>query len=824
MKRIQSNLLLKQNNYKSYFRFCYNNNNVFKIKNNNNYKYVISKTKIKDHKLNQIVDFISLSNDIKDSNIVENYSNKDILNLIQIYKKYNNIILDDSSYTNYLKQQKINLNTKYLSLSNIIHYMTIENELCSILDKSSLIAEKFNADKETNNYFNLNNKHNRYITSKFGINKMDYSYNSRTDFNNKINVNYIENSQPFMYKINNLSELESSESDDQLKNNVIIKIIEDNNSIDDNNKFTEFLFYNMEYKIDDILFIKLLQNKINIISNLTTTKDLDSFLFEEYITLLINLRTLSTDTVKYIIENIYKNSTFSNILYDFYQELNSLDYYNKLNEIKEIEFNKILKNDKYKTEKIKYYNFKEHELKQKYLSNNKKLINFYYNSNNIFNLIEIFNRLSFIKAKKINIFKAPNNKDDNNNTNTNEIGNRKEDSIYYQYSDVNSNENSLDKEYKYKKGLNNSLDKTESYFNNINKEFDKIFYNEINIDNSLFLDIIKFNFFISKLSFSKSNNVGYFLKLCNIIDLIDEFLKHINKNVKNKINIDSKKTDFIKDIIINNLSIDILLDNMIIFYVYIINNYENKSNYIEQDLYFLRYNTLLTNIYKLSNIISIIIDNELIKDNVLNKEGLNILKEDSYSLIDLKISFIDNNILYKKLESLFLLTINIVNIKNYFNKLCSLDDLISLCNFILSNVYNSMFKDKNTLLFGIISFVCYNTINHLNNRLDTIDIENDVLEIFLFVNKIYSYLYYKYNILELDIIKEFKETIQNTIYNNINIHYKIVSKTNFKLTLFESIIQASKDLAYDNKIPLLDMEFIIYLVEFVKLSKQIDNL
>ena len=74
----------------------------------------------------------------------------------------------------------------------------------------------------------------------------------------------------------------------------------------------------------------------------------------------------------------------------------------------------------------------------------------------------------------------------------------------------------------------------------------------------------------------------------------------------------------------------------------------------------------------------------------------------------------------------------------------------------------------------------------------------------MFINRIYSYSYNKGFIYDLESVRDFVETFQGVIYNNINTDVKNNLGNKLSLLFFENLLKANKEVIYQNKKPLLD--------------------
>lgn len=161
----------------------------------------------------------------------------------------------------------------------------------------------------------------------------------------------------------------------------------------------------------------------------------------------------------------------------------------------------------------------------------------------------------------------------------------------------------------------------------------------------------------------------------------------------------------------------------------------------------------------------------------------------------------------KHFDSLLQLVYNIMNTKNIFGYVCSINNILRL--IVIIN-YNKVFDDIDFL----VHFICYNTMENISAQLTVEDIETKLLPVFLYLNRLY--VHKSESILRLESLKEFINEFQKLIYNNISI-----SKQEISVDLHSKLIKEIKYTFEIGKMPILDKEFVLYLIKNDMVNKQL---
>lgn len=265
-------------------------------------------------------------------------------------------------------------------MNNIIKEYIINNKLIEYIENLLLNNNQNNYDEILNNdiYYYINNKHN--IIDLHITNKLNYDYDNKFIYVNKIDKIYDKNEILYLLNYyNNIFDLYKNE--DILNNNINIdddnklilnslknNIENKNNIIDKIYDFT-FIYCDSNYismKINDItnylkltsqeLFNKLLNNinynVININNNIDNFSNIDFNMFDK----------LNNDQLYYLLKNLYEINNKLNefkfsqdnvlLYYKFLINCSLLYFNNNIDKI--INLNFIINNNLIKTTSIKY--------------------------------------------------------------------------------------------------------------------------------------------------------------------------------------------------------------------------------------------------------------------------------------------------------------------------------------------------------------------------------------------------------------------------------------------------------------------------------------
>ena len=315
--------------------------------------------------------------------------------------------------------------------------------------------------------------------------------------------------------------------------------------------------------------------------------------------------------------------------------------------------------------------------------------------------------------------------------------------------------------------------------------------------------------------YNKNNNTDYIIELFLLIDglnateriiplveninnssepLLDLHVK--NRNIKSIINtteISISDNHIYKSLLAMNKQVDILTSkdidvNFSSIYTKLHLDY-NTDFYIKQLIILFSKIVLLLNEYEAN------------KDEI--ESHIVLIRFDQ--LLD--ILSLDSIKASKHFSSLLQLVYNIMNTKNIFGYVCSINNILRL--IVLIN-YNKDFEEIDFL----VHFICYNTIENMITQLTVEDIETKLLPVFLYLNRLY--IHKTESIVRLESLKEFINEFQKLIYNNIS-----VGKQEISVDLHSKLVNEIKYTFEIGKTPILDKEFVLYLIKNDMVNKQL---
>ncbi len=151
----------------------------------------------------------------------------------------------------------------------------------------------------------------------------------------------------------------------------------------------------------------------------------------------------------------------------------------------------------------------------------------------------------------------------------------------------------------------------------------------------------------------------------------------------------------------------------------------------------------------------------------------------------------------------------LMNIKNSYGYNCSLLNLMRLIYYIETN------KEYDNIEF-FISFISYNALQNIKSQLIKEEIETEVFSVFLFLNRVYNDK--AKHIINLLSVKDFIQMFQSIIYNNTTLYSEELS-----IDFHKNLLQEIKVSLNKGKTPLLEKEFVLYLLKNEKIISELNK-